>query len=299
MTREAQSAIRQEVDRYLRTGDSDTEHFALPGHSFLEREQIMHRHMREALLAEVRRREKGLQSPSGLRGVDVARLARDKAAPMVRGMFPAAERKTILRLLESSVIFLTRDNICDVLTSATWHHTAWNLANLYLGSIGAKCLGAEASHLVGLSEETTCYVSLAYFDEADPFADFVVHEMAHVFHNWKRERVGLPYTRYREWLLEIEFTKRETFAYTCEAYSRIQERACGREERKRLLTEYTSNWAPGAEGVKQDELVSILSEAVLARNGWKRILRRCAPPSRCVGHPDGHRHRAAHTNPST
>jgi hypothetical protein len=116
MTREAQAAIRQEVDLYLRTGDHDTGFPTLPGHSLLEREQIMHRAMREALVAEIRRREKGRHPPSGLCGVDVARLARDKATPMVRGLFPAVERETILRLLESSVVFLTCDNIGDVLT---------------------------------------------------------------------------------------------------------------------------------------------------------------------------------------
>ena len=279
MTKETQAAIHQEVERYLRTGDHDIRYSALPGHLFLERARVMDRAMREALLAEVRRREKGRPPRSGPGGVDVARLARDKATPMVRGLFPAMERESILRLLESCVVFLTCDNIGDVLTGAMWHRTAWDLANLYLGSIGAKCLGAEASCLAGLSEETTCYVSLAYFDEPNPFADFVVHEMAHVFHNWKRERVGLPHTRYREWLLEIDFAKRETFAYACEAYSRIQERASGREECKRLLSEYTSDWALVAEGVEQDELARILSEAVFARNGWKRILRRCAPPS--------------------
>ena len=33
------------------------------------------------------------------------------------------------------------------------------------------------------------------------------------------------------------------------------------------------------DGVDQNELVDILAEAVTARNGWKRILRRCAPQS--------------------
>ena len=70
-----------------------------------------------------------------------------------------------------------------------------------------------------LSEETTCYVSPAYFGEEDPFADVVVHEVAHIFHNCKRHKAGLRQTRRREWLLDIEFRKRETFAYACEAYA--------------------------------------------------------------------------------
>ena len=46
-------------------------------------------------------------------------------------------------------------------------------------------LGEDAPNLVGLSEETTCYVSPEYFAEDDPFADFIVHEAAHIFHNCK------------------------------------------------------------------------------------------------------------------
>ena len=75
--------------------------------------------------------------------------------------------------------------------------------------------------VVGMSEETTCYVSLAHFAEEDEFADYVVHEAAHVFHNTKRRTAGLPETRRRQWLLPIAFEKRETFAFACERYSRI------------------------------------------------------------------------------
>lgn len=63
-----------------------------------------------------------------------------------------------------------------------WLGTAWDLANLYLGSIGAEPLGEGAPAIVGLSEETTSFVSLEYFSESDPFADFVVHEEVRVDH---------------------------------------------------------------------------------------------------------------------
>ncbi len=118
---------------------------------------------------------------------------------------------------------------------------------------------------------------MTYFEKDDPFADFVVHEAAHVFHNWKRESVGLRHTRYREWLLEIDFTKREEFAYACEAYHSIVEQATNRADRRRLLAEYADRWAPSSDQVAREELLSILAEAVEARNGWKRILSRCAP----------------------
>ncbi|HVK82548.1 MAG TPA: hypothetical protein VM513_00505, partial [Kofleriaceae bacterium] len=50
---------------------------------------------------------------------------------------------------------------------------AWDLANLYLLGVGAKLLGDGAPRIVGISEDTTCYVSPDYFAEDDPFADFV------------------------------------------------------------------------------------------------------------------------------
>jgi len=56
-----------------------------------------------------------------------------------------------------------------------------------------------------------------------PKSDYAIHEAAHIFHNCKREMIGLPATRRREWLLDIDYAKRETFAYACEAYSRILE----------------------------------------------------------------------------
>ena len=67
-----------------------------------------------------------------------------------------------------------------------WPKTAWDLANLYLASFGADLLADDGPRIVGLSEETTGYVSVEYFLTSGRFEDFVVHEVAHVFHDWKR-----------------------------------------------------------------------------------------------------------------
>lgn len=93
---------------------------------------------------------------------------------------------------------------------------------------------------MGLSEETTCYVSPDYFAEDDPFVDFIVHEAAHIFHNCKRGAVGLRETSTKEWLLDIDYRKRETFAYSREAYARILERAKSPSERQALTADYGS-----------------------------------------------------------
>src|SRR6185295_7759090 len=119
------------------------------------------------------------------------------------------------------------------------------------------------------SEATTCYVSPDYFADDDPFADFVVHEVAHIFHNCKRRTLGLRETRRKEWLLDIEFRKRETFAYSCEAYARIVERATSPAVRSALAAEYGSQVRISEERVDAAEVADILQAAASARNGWR------------------------------
>ncbi|WP_426747459.1 hypothetical protein VZQ01_08285 [Myxococcus faecalis] len=218
-------------------------------------------------------------SDERLRGLDIVALTRRKVAPMVRGLFPALEQGAVISLLEKSVVFLTSTNISHVLRQSSWLSTAWDLANLYLLSVGAELLGEEAPLLLGLSEGTTCYVSLSYFDETSPFADYLVHEAAHVFHNCKRRTAGLPETRRREWLLDIDYRKRETFAYACEAYSRILETGGSRQARMALADDYVASAAPCDERVSVSEVLEFVREAAAARNGWKHILARCAPPT--------------------
>jgi hypothetical protein len=108
--------------------------------------------------------------------------------------------------------------------------------------------------------------------ESDPFADFVVHEMAHIFHNCKRDTVGLPVTRRREWLLDIDYGKRETFAYSCEAYARIVERTRDLAGREALAREYGREVHISEVRVDRTEVADILREAAPRRNGWKVIL---------------------------
>lgn len=199
---------------------------------------------------------------------------------MVRGLFPRVEQDQVLATLQKSVIFVTSVNIEQLLLEHGHDSSAWTLANLYLASLGAELLGEDAPRLVGLSEETTCYVSLDYFAEDDPFADFVVHEAAHIFHNCKRRTIGLRETRTKEWLLDIEFRQRETFAYSCEAYARIVARAKDAAERRALAAEYGAERRISEERVDPAEVASIVAEAAAARNGWKVILARCAPTTK-------------------
>ena len=268
-----------EVQRYLLTGESDPYHRAWPG-GFLEKAILARNDLRAALVHEVKRRTEG-RAHEPLPETDMVSLVRAKVQPMVQGLFPRAEQEPVLAMLERSVVFLTSANIEAVLLGCSFDHSAWTLANLYLASLGVELLGENAPHLVGLSEETTCYISPEYFVQSDPFADFVVHEAAHIFHNCKRATVGLRQTLTREWLLDIDYLKRETFAYACEAYARVLEKAKSRSVRRALADSYSQCGEHiGDERVDAGEVASIVREAAESRNGWKLILANCAPPRR-------------------
>jgi hypothetical protein len=265
------------IERYLRTGDYEHDHPEWPGQNIWEKAKNGHDDLARARVKEVRKRSEGRQH-SAVPSLDLAAWTRQKVTPMVSGLFPPVERGAVLALLERSVVFLTSDNIERVLLGQMWLHSAWDLANLYLGSLDADLLGPDAPSLLGLSQETTCYVSADYFKDRGRIDDFVIHEAAHVFHNCKRKTAGLRETRTREWLQDIEFPKRETFAYSCEGYGAILERAKAKEERLALAERFVSEvQGCGEDHFESSELRSILREACEARNGWKAILGRCRP----------------------
>lgn len=251
---------------------------AWPGDIFV-RGKLQHADLRGALVREVRRLASGRSHVAVPANVGVE-FTRAKVEPMVRALFTRGEHDIVLATFEKSVIYVTSASVEPILLAHMWERSAWDLANMYLLSVGAKLLGKKAARIVGMSEETTCYVSPDYFAEGDPFADFIVHEAAHIFHNCKRRTIGLNETRRKEWLLDIEFTKRETFAYSCEAYARIVARAKSPAERRALAVEYGSKRRISAERVDPAEVSSIVADAANARNGWKVILARCAPIAR-------------------
>jgi hypothetical protein len=277
------SSIQDEIARYLRTGKSDMLGFAWPGESFVARGQNAHQALRNALIAEVLRRTPHSKILKQAVDLNIAALAEEKIASMVQGLFPGEERPVLMDMFSRSIVFLMPASFASEILRTSFASTAWDLANLYLLSCGAELLSKDAPEIVGLSVETTCYISTAYFRSENRFDDFIVHEAAHVLHNCKRETIGLPKIRGREWLLEIEFRKRELFAYACEAYSRILTLGRTRASRKALLAEIEDGWMPPDDRVDANEFLTTLQDAVDARNGWKRIRERCRPPFRGRG----------------
>ncbi len=267
-----------QIDRYITSGIHEDILFKIwPGDSVVARAINGETAVRSALISAVMNRAGKTTPHASLEHFVSGINARAKFAPMVRGLFSQNEQAIILDTLELSVVFLTPTTIDTVLRKTPWLNTAWKLANIYLTSLDAEPLSDSAPDIVGLSEETTCYVSTKYFSNSNPLEDYVVHEAAHIFHNCKRKVIGLPSTRHRECLLEIDYAKRETFAYACEAYNRILELGKTRTERDRFLSEIAEGLMPSDDRVEGDEYVDILRDAVAARNGWKHILERCSP----------------------
>jgi hypothetical protein len=178
---------QQAILQYLQTGRHDPVHSEWPG-SVMPRCIHADSVMRAALVAEIVSRTKNLPAPNVAIPSNLQAFTRAKIEPMVRGLFPSAEQRAVLEMLDDSVVFLTPDTIQHALhRKGLWLGTAWNVANIFLVSMGAEPLSGDARLIVGLSSDTTCYVSFEYFAETDCFADFVVHEIAHVFHNCRRE----------------------------------------------------------------------------------------------------------------
>lgn len=278
--------MAQAVERYLRTGKcDDINHLQWPGQNIMEKGRNGHDDHVRALVAEVKKRSKG-RKHAAVPELDLTAWTRRKLTPMVHGFFPEAERGAVLRLFEKSVVFLTSDNIESVLLDQMWLHSAWDLANLYLGSVDAELLGPEAPSLLGLSQELTCYVTPEYFVDRGRIEDFVIHEGAHVFHNCKRRTAGLSETRTKEWLLLLEFRMRETFAYSCEAYGWIVERSSSKAERLALGERFAAyGFGQCDESMDPNEVNDIVHKACHARNGWKVILGRCSPEERSARRP--------------
>lgn len=268
------------IERYLRSGEYDHDCPDWPGENQWDRAKIAHDDLLRALVAEVQKRSEG-QQHHPVPQLELASWTRQKLTPMVWGLFPEGERDAVLKFFEGSVVFLTTENVVNVLARQDWLQTAWKLANIYLASLGVDLLGPEAESLVGLSENTFCYVSSTYFKDADGIEDFVIHEAAHVLHNCKRSMAGLPKSDSGERLVEIEYSKRETFAYSCEAYGWIVERAIDQDDRVGKANQF-SNLAHQLtdDRVDPNELADIVREACEQDEGWQVILRRCAPRQR-------------------
>jgi hypothetical protein len=272
MTADARADI---IARYLRTGSADL-YAGRWAKTFIENEQAGSAALKSALIGELSRLTTGMSiRPSHGDDGDRRELVRQRVEPMVRGLFPFHEQDIVLDTVVRSFVFVDAGNIGTLVQETPWLSTAWMLANLYLNGAGAELLSAEAPRVVGYSEETTCYVGQSYWSSSGPLDDFIVHEAAHVFHNCRRSTLGFAETRRREWLLNVDYRMRETFAYACEAYRRLIEYPV-KASRREFLETALPKAIPPDDRVDPEEWREVLRDALAVRNGWKRILARCA-----------------------
>ena len=231
-----------------------------------------------ALLAEIGRRTAGLTLPDDITDNDAAALVRATAGPMVRGLFRPEEQEPVLAAVVAGAVFLTPATIRRAIVMGRQPRTGWTVANIYLNSVGAEPFSAEFSGLVGLSDGTSCYVTAEYLNARDHFSDFLVHEVAHMFHNCHRHQLGLVQTVDTKYPLPIDYRRHETFAYSCEFFSCITARATLPADRLALVAVLEASWRADEERVDIGLVVDILRQAVVAPDGWQVVLQRCRAP---------------------
>jgi hypothetical protein len=130
---------KNEIERYLRTGEYGP-HFAGWRGNFMDRARQADSELKDALIAEVRRRTGHTFPRETVADVDIVGFTRRQVEPMVSGLFTRAEQEAVLAMFEQSVVFLGSANIFEVLAKANWLHPAWHLANLFLVSADAELL---------------------------------------------------------------------------------------------------------------------------------------------------------------
>ncbi len=274
--------IEREVAHYVATGEHDANAWRrYPGRTAIEQMTAQANALRDALLARIRDLKAGCDPIPVPRDRTSRAYLELKLAPMVTGIFEPEDQAVVLGTLVDSITFLTRDEVDRVLKESGWPRTNWDVARIWLDSIGGVPLAPVADGLLGLSENQRCYVSLRYFEdlEADLFADYVVHEAAHLLHNNKRRYVGLAERGRSEWLLDIEFRKRELFAYACEFWSRISTSAQAKKDRLALIDELAPRLSNFESEFDPEEMQDVLARAARARNGWRSIARACKATS--------------------
>lgn len=275
------STPNDDVRLYLETGKYDQLAHGWPGRNIWDQWAARSAAMREALIARVAPHVE--RQPKSNLAAELHVEARRRIAPMVRALFVEQEQDVVLDAISSGFVLISADTIIPLLQDETDLKTAWRLAMMFLKGASALEIKGEDVDAVGMNDGLASYIIADEVFPSAPFMDVIVHEAAHAFHNCKRAGLGLAATRYREWLLNIAYGKRETFAYACEAYSRIVADAHSVRDRRAYLEELKRSPPPPDDRVDYTEYLHIMAHAIEGRNGWRRILAACAPaPRRAV-----------------
>jgi excisionase family DNA binding protein len=267
-----QDACEALVRRYLATGEeSDLDSFVWPGQTFAESVQRRRGVLSNALVAEVERRTSEVAVPPVDEGV-FSRTIRERIDSFVRGVMTGKEHQTTIDHLVQSVVLVTPSNVGQTLRTAPLS-SAWRIANLYLGALGARPLGPVPP---GVASDGTIYVSLSYLNSPPRFQDFVIGGCAEELPVLRREAVGLRETYSRRWVLDVPQRNRPLFTRASEVLSSIMTLASSSPERMALIDEFEKDTAIANDNeVDRSDLVRVLRDAAPGRGGWQRLVESC------------------------
>ena len=276
-----QPTIAGEIERYLRTGDADIDARAWPGDFFERAEAPGRRPSRRARPRGASARERAL-ARAGARERRRRPHARQSRADGAR---PLPARRAGRRARDPREVGrLRHERQHRAASSSThgWDRSAWDLANLYLLSVGAELLGEEAARIVG-HERGDDLLRLAGLLRRGRSVRRLHRPRgrAHLPQLQAAQTIGLRETRHEGVAARHRVPEARDVRVLVRGV-RAHARAC--EDARRSGARSRSSTARSArisdERVDPAEVASIVAEAATARNGWKVILARCAPIAR-------------------
>jgi hypothetical protein len=195
----------------------------------------------------------------------------ERLSPMVRGLVQRDWQDLALQELTRRTFVLNLPGTQAALEaelSTGFLSTAWQVVWTFFADCGLK-VPDERLDIDGVSAGEYAHVRASALSTDDPYCDVVVHEGAHLLHYLKPARYGLYVRRGQERFVDVEFRKRELFAFACEAYSRVARKG---SRKARILS--AERMEADAKSFPSDEIAAIaalVGAAAQARNGWRVI----------------------------
>jgi hypothetical protein len=199
------------------------------------------------------------------------RTIRASIGPMVKGLLEGDWQEVALRELTARTFVLNFQGAkaaMEAELSTCFMGTARRILWALFGDYGLKPEDISVEW-DGVSAGNFAHVRLSAYETKDPYSDVIVHEAAHLLHYLKPAHYGLHVRRGQERFVDIEFCRRELFAFACEAYSRVVRH----NERKSRIS-FAEEMKERALSFPRDqieEVAALVLSASRARNGWRVI----------------------------
>lgn len=263
-------SLSDAVDQFLATGEHDKQFRAWSGNA-AQRKATGEAKLSRILGRIVAWRARGAPIRQGPVPPDLKGQVRSRVAPMVRGLLPRSA-EAVLAELPQRVEVVTVQRFNQQVKGLPLG-VQWSLANLVLDDLGAPPLTDDVPQIDGLCAEGRAWVLPGAFGAVQPFGDVVVHEVAHLLHSISPAALGVGSGKRP--LMRVTRAHRETFAYTCEAWSCVlRDHGDGRSLAESLQG-FREGALPPDSRVDRGRLVAVLEAAVEAGvdEGWRCIRR--------------------------